>query len=178
MLVLKRCTMQCLPPEYHHMHHLYRLVGWHQQKMTKTFCSFWDDTETTMKKPGYNICFVPLYCSLTNYECKHSTDCDTLLMTEIAHWVAEEVFFLCKFNKNDACFNMHLQLSLKVFIFPQCGACISVRVLIGEPLLHRWRALTAVCLSRKQALCLDFALRYRQGCRLWEKVIKNRADLS
>ena len=118
--------MQCLPPEYHHMHHLYRLVGWHQQKTTRTFCSFWDDTETTMKKPGYNICFVPLYCSLTNYECKHSTDCDTLLMTEIAHWVAEEeVFFLCKFNKNDACFNMHLQLSLKVFIFPQCGACIN-----------------------------------------------------
>ena len=29
---------------------------------------------------------------------------------------------------------MHLQLSLKVFIFPQCGACISVRVLIGEPI--------------------------------------------
>ena len=62
-------------------------------------------------------------------------------------------FSLCKFNKNDACFNMHLQLSLKVFIFPQCGACISVRVLIGEPLLHRWRALTAV-FSPANRLCV------------------------
>ena len=34
-------------------------------------------------------------------------------------------FSLCKFNKIDAYFNMHLQLSLKVFIFPQCGACIN-----------------------------------------------------
>ena len=30
----------------------------------------------------------------------------------------------------------------------------------------------------QQALCLDFALRHRKGCRLWQKVIKNPADLS
>ena len=102
--------------------------------MTKTFCSFWDDTETTMKKPGYKICFVPLYCSLTNYECKHSTDCDILLMAEIAHWVAEEeVLFSCKFlllrdlydryywkviGDIGAYFDRHLQLSLKSVYFP------------------------------------------------------------